>query len=189
MSLSIHQRPLPYVERLQERSIDDIGLVVIHCTELPDLAMARVFGKKVHHQETGTGNCGHFYVDRDGTVEQWVPFDRVAHHVRGFNPQSIGIELVNNGRYPDWFHTQHQQMSEPYPERQIEALVALVNHLQLLLPGLERVAGHEDLDNSMVAADDRPELMIRRKLDPGIHFPWSMFMDKVSLQRIVEKKP
>jgi N-acetylmuramoyl-L-alanine amidase len=188
VSPGIHQRLLTYAGRLQKRSIDDISLVVIHCTELPDLAMARDFGEKVHHQETQTGNCGHFYVDRDGTVEQWVPFDRVAHHVRGFNPQSIGIELVNNGRYPDWFHAQNQEMSEPYPDLQIEAIAVLVNHLQLLLPNLEKVAGHEDLDTGMVASDDRPECMIRRKLDPGILFPWSVFMDKVSVQRTMAIK-
>ena len=188
MKLNIHQHLLPYVNRLQARSVDDINLVVIHCTELPDLAMARVFGQKERYRETGTGNCGHFYIDRDGSTEQWVPFDRIAHHVKGFNPQSIGIELVNNGRYPDWFHTQHQEMSEPYPEQQIEALTALLHHLQLLLPGLEKVAGHEDLDTGMIASEDRPELMIRRKLDPGILFPWSVLMDEVSLQRVMDNK-
>ncbi len=100
MSLDIRQRPLPYVERLENRYTDEIDLVVIHCTELPDLAMARVYGEREHYPETRTGNSGHFYIDRDGRIEQWVPLDRVAHHVRGFNPHSIGIELVNNGRYP-----------------------------------------------------------------------------------------
>lgn len=187
MTLNIRQHPLPYVDHLQNRNANDINLVVIHCTELPDLAMARVFGEKVIYPESQTGASGHFYVDRDGTIEEWVPVNRVAHHVKAYNLRSIGIELVNAGRYPDWFYSHHQIMKEPYPDRQLEALVTLVTHLQLTLPSLESVAGHEDLDTGMIAAEDQPVLMIRRKLDPGILFPWSAFMDKVSLKRIVAK--
>jgi N-acetylmuramoyl-L-alanine amidase len=189
VSLNILQRPLPYADRLQSRGLDNITLLVIHCTELPDLAMARVWGEKVHHPETQTGNSGHFYVDRNGSVEEWVPIKRVAHHVIGYNPQSIGIELVNNGRYPNWFNSNYQVMSEPYPDPQFEALVALVKHLQLTLPGLKMVAGHEDLDTGMVASQDRPDLMIRRKLDPGVRFEWSRFMNNVSLKRFKAKDP
>ena len=149
--------------------------------------MARVYGEKVHYPETQTGNSGHFYIDRDGSVEQWVPLSRVAHHVRGFNPQSIGVELVNTGRYPDWFHSGHQQMTEPYPVPQIEALTALIDHLQTRFSGLEKIAGHEDLDTGMIASEDLPDTMIRRKLDPGPLFPWSDFMNKVSLYRLRAK--
>ena len=184
VSLNIRQSPLSYVQQLDNRRTEDINLVVVHCTELPDLAMARVYGEKVHYPDSQTGNSGHFYINRDGSIEQWVPLARVAHHVRGFNPQSIGIELVNTGRYPDWYHTGHQQMTEPYPVMQIEALAALVDHLQTRLTGLEEIAGHEDLDTGMVASQDRPDTMIRRKLDPGPLFPWSEFMNRVSLHRL-----
>ena len=129
VTIKILQRPLHYLEHLESRGTDDISLVVIHCTELPDMAMARTWGEKELYPDSNTGNSGHFYIDRDGSIEQWVPVSRVAHHVRGFNPQSIGIELINNGRYPDWFLTGHQQMSEPYPDLQIEALATLLNHL------------------------------------------------------------
>ena len=187
VSLNIRQSPLSYVQQLDNRRTEDINLVVVHCTELPDLAMARVYGEKVHYPDSQTGNSGHFYINRDGSIEQWVPLARVAHHVRGFNPQSIGIELVNTGRYPDWYHTGHQQMTEPYPVMQIEALAALVDHLQTRLTGLEEIAGHEDLDTGMVASQDRPDTMIRRKLDPGPLFPWSEFMNRVSLHRLKAK--
>lgn len=186
MNLKIRQQPLPYVQRLESRSIEAISLVVIHCTELPDLAMARVYGEREHHPETHTGNSGHFYIDRDGRIEQWVPLDRVAHHVRGFNPQSIGIELVNNGRYPDWFDAAHQQMSESYPGPQIKALTALIKQFQRQLPGLEKIAGHEDLDTGMVPSQDNPLTMIRRKVDPGPLFPWTQLMTEISLQRLTE---
>ena len=183
-SLKIRQDPLSYTQRLEKRDIDSINLVVIHCTELPDLAKARVWGEKEHHPESQTGNSGHFYIDRDGSIEQWVPINRVAHHVRGYNLKTIGVELVNSGRYPDWFHSSHQQMTETYPDVQIAALASLLNHLVEQLPGLEQVTGHEDLDTAVLPSEDKPHTMIRRKLDPGPCFPWSEFMHKIPLNRL-----
>ena len=145
--------------------------------------MARVFGKKQVHPKHQTGNSGHYYIDRNGSIEQWVPLDRIAHHVRGFNPHSVGIELVNIGRYPHWFNSDQQHMTEAYPGAQITALTKLLNHLQATLPGLRDICGHEDLDTDMIPAEDQPGTMIRRKIDPGPCFPWSDLMDKISLQR------
>ena len=164
--------PLSYEARLQPREPDAIDLVVIHCTELPDLATAREYGERVQDPDAGTGFSGHFYIDRDGRIEQWVDPRRIAHHVRGHNPRSIGIELVNTGRYPDWFDSRHQRMTEPYPDAQVDALVALLQHLQATLPNLRRIAGHEDLDTGEVPASDDPGVSIRRKRDPGVMFPW-----------------
>jgi N-acetylmuramoyl-L-alanine amidase len=75
---------LPYAARLDERPLEAIDLVVIHCTELPDMAMAREYGERVLY-DSGTGNSGHYYIDRDGTVFQFVPLQRIAHHVRGYS--------------------------------------------------------------------------------------------------------
>jgi len=183
MTLEILSRPLSYVDQLESRSTDCINLVVIHCTELPDLETARVYGEKEMHVISHTGNSGHFYIDRDGSTEEWVPVHRVAHHVRGLNSESIGIELVNNGRYPDWFHSGHQQMTEAYPPAQIQALISLLNDLAERLPGLTQIAGHEALDTKLIAADDNPDIMINRKLDPGVHFPWKGVLSAVSLDR------
>ena len=165
-------RPLGYVTNLRKRNVSGIEIVVIHCTELPDLATAREFGRRIHHADSQTGNSGHFYIDRDGTTEQWVPVDRVAHHVRGFNDNSIGIELVNTGRFPDWFDSRCQQMTEAYPEAQLQALVHLLTTLQKILPAKLRITGHETLDTEMLPASDDPKLMVSRKCDPGPMFPW-----------------
>ena len=181
--MKIHRRPLAYTHRLESRSTDCIKLVVIHCTELPDLATARVWGEKQVYPESQTGNSGHFYIDRDGRIEEWVPVNRIAHHVRDFNAKSVGIELVNSGRYPDWFQSDNQHMSEDYPEVQIEALASLVNQLVTQLPGLEMIAGHEELDTGVRPSEDNQDMMIRRKIDPGPLFPWSEFLDRVLLNR------
>lgn len=187
-TLDIVDQWLPYVARLEPRALDSIDLVVIHCTELPDLALAREYGERIVHP-SGTGNSGHYYIDRDGGVQRYVPDDRVAHHVRGHNPHSIGIELVNTGRYPDWLDSRHQAMTEPYSDAQIAALVRLLAHLQGALPGLRHITGHEDLDTGLVAASDDATRRVRRKLDPGPQFPWPRVIAATRLQRLGSVSP
>lgn len=136
--------PLSYESRLARRTLRNIDMVVIHCTELPDMAMAREYGERVLY-DSGTGNSGHYYIDRNGSIQQYVALERVAHHVRGHNPHTLGIELVNSGRYPHWLDSRHQQMHEPYPDAQINALVTLLQWLEQQLPSVRRIAGHEAL--------------------------------------------
>lgn len=177
---------LPYALRLDERDAAAIDLVVMHCTELPDLATARDYGERILYPSPagGSGNSGHFYIDRDGSTHEWVPVDRVAHHTRGYNPRSIGIELVNTGRYPDWLDSRHQAMDEAYTQAQVDALVALLHALQARLPTLRFIAGHEDLDTDEVPASDDATQRVWRKRDPGPHFPWDRVLQAVPLQRM-----
>jgi len=176
--------PLPYENRLELRAREQIDLVVIHCTELPDLATAREYGERVLHA-SGTGNCGHYYIDRDGSVHVYVRPDRVAHHVRGYNLRSVGIELVNTGRYPHWLSTGSQTMQEPYTDAQIASLDALLADLQRELPSLRFIAGHEDLDTACEPASDDPEVLVHRKMDPGPLFPWDAVLRGTPLQRLM----
>ena len=181
----ILEEPLPYAALLAQRPLADIDLVVIHCTELPDLATAREYGERVLYAESGTGNSGHFYIDRDGSVHRYVSLDRVAHHTRGYNPRSVGIELVNTGRFPHWLDSTHQAMDEAYTDAQIESLVALLQRLQGEVPSLRFVAGHEDLDTAEVEASDDPSRKVRRKRDPGPLFPWDIVLRETRLQRLL----
>ncbi len=175
---------LPYAASLASRPLSDIDLVVIHCTELPDLAMAREYGERVLYADSGTGNSGHYYVDRDGSIVEYVDPGHIAHHTRGYNPRSIGIELVNTGRYPDWMDSRRQAMDEIYPDAQVEALVALLQDLGMRIPSLNLIAGHEDLDLDEVVASDDPRLKVRRKRDPGPRFPWQQVLEEVPLRRL-----
>ncbi|TVQ41119.1 MAG: N-acetylmuramoyl-L-alanine amidase [Wenzhouxiangella sp.] len=184
---SIRQRPLPYADCLQQRSPADIELVVIHATELPDLAMAREYGERIHYPGSGTGNSGHFYIDRDGSIEQWVPVDRVAHHVAGHNANSVGIELVNLGRYPHWLDSKHQRWQEQTTEAQIDALLMLLASLASDLPGLRWIAGHDQLDRREVSASDDASRLVFRKLDPGPEFPWTRVVAGSGLDRLPRK--
>lgn len=169
--LAVHDHPLPYVERLALRRSADIDLVVIHCTELPDLASARRYGERVLYA-SGTGNSGHYYIDYDGSVYRYVADERIAHHTRGYNERAIGIELTNRGRWPDWLDSRHQGMDEPYTEAQIGQLLVLLQRLRADHATLRWVAGHEDLDTESVPASDDAARRVRRKRDPGPLFPW-----------------
>lgn len=175
--------PLPYETRLESRPPAQIDLVVIHCTELPDLAAARRTGEQVLYA-SGTGNSGHYYIDRDGSLHQYVRPERVAHHVRGYNARAIGIELVNRGRYPDWLAAGSQHMDEPYAAAQITALIDLLNALAARYPALRYIAGHEELDTRREPASDDPATTVPRKMDPGPMFPWPQVMQAVPLERL-----
>ncbi len=180
--LIIHQVHLPYAGQLEPRETARIDLVVIHCTELSDLATAREFGMRIHYPDSGTGHSGHYYVDRDGRVEQWVPPERIAHHVRGFNQRSLGVELVNRGRYPHWLNSSTQTMTEPYADEQITNLIHLLNLLCAACRGLQWIAGHEQLDTEKVPATDDPRLRVFRKRDPGPLFPWDKVLHSIPLK-------
>ena len=173
---------LSYVERLDKRPLDRIDLVVIHCTELPDLATAREYGERLVNRESRTGNSGHYYIERGGRIEEWVPLDRVAHHVRRFNECSIGIELDHPGRFPHWYRSDHQEMRKPYTRPQLENLVRLINVLRGAIPSLRRVSGHEHLDRERLPAEDDPAMQIRRKVDPGPLFPGPRIISATGLE-------
>src|SRR6185312_8662133 len=140
--MNIIEDLLPYWQRLQERDPQLINLVVIHCTELPDMKMAREFGERIIYSENGTGVSGHYYIDRDGSIFRYVPEDRIANHVIGHNEHSIGIELVNLGRFPNWFHSTSQNPLAPYLSEQISSLKELLKDLRERNQNLKNIAGH-----------------------------------------------
>jgi N-acetylmuramoyl-L-alanine amidase len=102
----------------------------------------------------------HYLVEEDGRVFRLVDEDGRAWHAgvsfwageSNINARSIGIELVNGG---------HDFGLPPFPDRQIDALTALVLDImrRRSIPAA-RVVGHSD-----VAPD--------RKADPGERFPWA----------------
>lgn len=187
-ALSLILEPLPYVERLEKRALAEIDLVVMHCTELPDMAMAREYGERVLY-EAGTGASGHYYIDREGSIYEYVNPLRIAHHTRGYNPRSVGIELVNIGRYPNWLDSTNQIMTEPYTAEQIAALEKLLLQLKSHCPNLQFIAGHEDLDTARVPASDDPAKEVFRKRDPGPLFPWQAILEATELKQIPQVTP
>jgi N-acetyl-anhydromuramoyl-L-alanine amidase len=101
----------------------------------------------------------HLLIRRDGSVIQYVPFDKRAWHagVSSFqgrsncNDYSIGIELEGVDTIP-------------YEKNQYQQLINLVSALIRVYPAitLERIVGHCDIAPS-------------RKTDPGPAFDWNYF--------------
>ncbi len=100
----------------------------------------------------------HAVIARDGSVTQYVPFQRRAWHAGvsewagrpACNDFSIGIEIEGTD-------------DTPYDDRQYRALAALIAALQLAYPALAlpgRIVGHSDIAPG-------------RKTDPGPAFDWA----------------
>lgn len=107
----------------------------------------------------------HYMVDRDGTWRASVPEGRVAHHVFRHSVRSIAVELINDGDGRD-----------PYPEPQLDALVALLKDIAVR-HGLraEQVRRHSDLDFGHLPCAPAQ----RRKVDPGEAFPHQQVLERV----------
>jgi N-acetylmuramoyl-L-alanine amidase len=102
----------------------------------------------------------HYLVWEDGAIDQLVAENARAWHAgraswkgeSDLNSASIGIEIVNPG---------HDGGSPPFPERQIEATIALARDIcERWAIAPERVLAHSDVAPA-------------RKRDPGEVFPWA----------------
>ncbi len=101
----------------------------------------------------------HLFIERDGAITQFVPFDARAWHagvsafhgVENCNDYSIGIELEGCDNIA-------------YTDAQYEALAKAAREILAAYPDItqERIVGHSDI---------APE----RKTDPGEAFDWARF--------------
>ncbi|MCB1692690.1 MAG: 1,6-anhydro-N-acetylmuramyl-L-alanine amidase AmpD [Pseudomonadales bacterium] len=158
-----------------ERPEAEISLLVIHCISLPEGHFGTPY---VEGLFCNTLDChahpdfvdlvdlrvsSHLFVPRDGSVVQFVPFDRRAWHAgtssfRGreaCNDFSIGIELEG---------TDHNG----YREEQYRTLKEVVRQL---------VATYDIRPDCIVGHSD---IAPGRKTDPGPGFDWSRLIDAVS---------
>ena len=162
--------PSPNMDNRPEGA--DINLLVIHSISLPPgeyggdyiaqlftnslQANAHPYFQQIHQLEVSA----HVLIKRDGSLIQFVPFNKRAWHAgkscyqgnECCNDFSIGIELEGTD-------------TDPFESKQYESLVELVKCLCRHYPSIttQRIAGHSDIAPG-------------RKTDPGSGFDW----DKVS---------
>jgi AmpD protein len=150
---------------------DDISLLVIHCISLPpnefggnyiDQLFSNTLDPHDHPYFQDIYQIkvsAHLLIRRDGSITQYVPFNRRAWHAgisdyQGrdrCNDFSIGIELEGS-------------IKQAYTEDQYLRLSEVVKVLLAFYPGLsrQRIAGHSDIAPC-------------RKSDPGPLFDWEHF--------------
>jgi hypothetical protein len=101
----------------------------------------------------------HLTIDKDGTVAQHWPLDRIASHARegGYNWRSIGISLVGTDndkgkgkRYID----SDSRTTLPATPAQLKAAKKLVGELQTMFPTLSEFVGHGETDRINRAHDE-----------------------------------
>jgi len=147
------------------------SLLVIHCISLPE---GMYGGKAIEHLFTGCLDCcahpsfkdldglevsAHCVIRRDGTIEQYVPFNKRAWHAgvssfngrEGCNDFSIGIELEGTDKSV-YMDIQYQVLSE--------LTLAIQTHYPKI--SADRITGHSDIAPG-------------RKTDPGNYFDWEHY--------------
>lgn len=170
-------RFLPSPHFNQRPDEDDVSLIVIHNISLP----AGQFGLPyITELFLGCLDCNadesfadlqglevsaHCLIRRDGSVIQYVPFNKRAWHAgvseykgrQGCNDFSIGIELEGSDHVP-FTNAQYASLEE--------LVKTLIKHYPRL--NKDEVTGHSDIAPG-------------RKTDPGPHFDWQRF--RVSLNQ------
>jgi N-acetylmuramoyl-L-alanine amidase len=129
-------------------------MIVLHYTGMPtgEAALERM-------RDPDAKVSAHYMVEEDGRVVRLVAEERRAWHAgvsfwkgeTDVNGRSIGVEIVNPG---------HEFGYRPFPDAQIEALVALLSDIRGRWDVPDgRILGHSDVAPA-------------RKTDPGELFPW-----------------
>jgi AmpD protein len=149
---------------------DDIELIVIHCISLPegeynnnhpkDLFLNKL-DLSIHPSFQTLKNLkvsSHLLINRDGTFQQFVPFNKCAWHAgqssfegkEDCNKFSIGIELEGT-------------INESFTDQQYTILNEIIGLLRGEYP-VKNIVGHS-------------EVAVGRKKDPGPYFEWKRIND------------
>ncbi len=153
----------------------DISLLVIHNISLPPGEFGGGYVQKFFQNTLDASLhpyfstiaelkvSAHLFIERDGKVTQFVPFDARAWHagsssfagIADCNNYSIGIELEGADDIP-------------YSDAQYRALEKVSRQLLLTYPKLtpERITGHSDVAPG-------------RKTDPGSAFDWQRYRNSL----------
>lgn len=117
-----------------------ITMIVVHCSATrsnQDYPVQQLFHDHVevnHWRYIGY----HYYIRRNGRLEETRPLERMGAHAKGFNAHSIGIcyegGLDEHGHYAD-----------TRTEAQKKTMAELIIHLKQQFPTIVNILGHRDL--------------------------------------------
>ena len=157
------------------REKGEISLLVIHNISLPpgefgggyvEQFFQNILDPKAHpyfDEIKELKVSSHLFIERDGSITQFVPFDKKAWHagVSNFNGRencnefSIGIELEGTDELE-------------YTQEQYDTLVEVSRELMVLYPLITKgnIVGHCDIAPG-------------RKTDPGETFDWDLYLSRL----------
>ena len=157
------------------REKDEISLLVIHNISLPpgefgggyvEKFFQNILDPQAHpyfDEIKELKVSSHLFIDRDGSITQFVLFDKKAWHagVSNFNGRencnefSIGIELEGTDELE-------------YTQQQYDSLVEVSRELMVLYPLItkDNIVGHCDIAPG-------------RKTDPGKAFDWDLYRSRL----------
>ncbi len=142
-------------------------MIVLHWTELPDLAAlwqafrpARLPVTRPELRRAGRVNvASHFVVDRDGAIYRLLPETAIARHAIGLNRAAIGIENVGGG-------------TAPLTGCQVRANAKLVADLAARHPTIRYLIGHHEYGRFRGTPlwEEQDPAYFTTKVDPGDEF-------------------
>lgn len=117
----------------------NINQIIVHCaatTSEMDIDVSWI--RKIHVDQNGWSDVGyHYFIKRDGTVEDGRPIHRSGAHARGHNANSIGVCYaggIDKSGKPEDNRTPQQKL----------ALLKLITNLSIKYP-ITSILGHCDL--------------------------------------------
>ena len=116
-----------------------INTIVIHCSATPEAMTYPLESLRADHKKRGFVDVGyHYYIRKDGTVQEGRPLNQIGAHAKGYNTGSIGICYeggLDANRKPKDTRTEAQKKS----------MLVLLKATLRLYPTITRICGHRDL--------------------------------------------
>ena len=116
-----------------------IDTIVIHCTATPEGMDYPLGSLRADHLKRGFVDVGyHYYIKKDGTIQEGRPLEKAGAHAQGHNAHSIGICYeggLDANRKPKDTRTDAQKKS----------LSMIIKSLLKQYPEIRRIVGHRDL--------------------------------------------
>lgn len=166
---------IPSINYNSRPECQDINLLVIHCASLPEGEynnnnLEKLFAGSLSAYELKQLSLPpdlevstHVYINRTGSLMQFVAFDKRAWHagvschegISNCNNFSIGIELQG---------TTDSEFTVAQYDALINVTKAILNAYPLITK--DRIVGHSDIAPL-------------RKVDPGVMFDWNYYLSKL----------
>ena len=129
----------------------------------------RTIDKGIYHAHDWLvllGLSAHFLQNPDGSFIKQAPTNKICYHAKGFNSNSVGIEVLVEGEYT--YETFKEKIKTDWvTQSQYDTLVDLSNDI-IDYWNIKEVKRHSDVS---------PE----RKVDPGSGFDWEWYYNQLAL--------